>query len=179
MRAWCHTICVCCVCLLVLCGLLACVRACVRACVICLLSCLLRSCCCCCCCALLAGADASSVLPVAATNSVDECCALFALFFLLLSLGSSYEYGPCACIVVVAVLVTLVDEVEEGAVVYHFLRRLSSLVVLGCGLHPMSVGLGSGSLNLLEVRPRLGDKPLKFQAVCPRNGTAVLKRFNA
>ena len=27
----------------------------------------------------------------------------------------------------------------------------------------------------LELQPRFGDKTLKFQVVCPQNGTAVLK----
>ena len=30
-------------------------------------------------------------------------------------------------------------------------------------------------LTLLEPHPRFGDAPLKFQVVCPQNGTAVLK----
>ena len=33
-------------------------------------------------------------------------------------------------------------------------------------------------LTLLEPQPRFGDKPLKFQVVCPQNGTAVLKGLN-
>ena len=32
-----------------------------------------------------------------------------------------------------------------------------------------------GSLALLEPESRFGDKPFKFQVVCPQNGTAVLK----
>ena len=32
-----------------------------------------------------------------------------------------------------------------------------------------------GQLTLLEPQSRFGDKPLKFQVVCPHNGTAVLK----
>ena len=31
------------------------------------------------------------------------------------------------------------------------------------------------SLTLLEPRSRFVDKPLKFQVVCPQNGTAVVK----
>ena len=31
------------------------------------------------------------------------------------------------------------------------------------------------ALTLLEPQSRFGDKPVKFQVVCPRNGTAVLK----
>ena len=31
------------------------------------------------------------------------------------------------------------------------------------------------SLTLLEPQSRFGDKPLKFQVVCPQNGTAVLE----
>ena len=35
---------------------------------------------------------------------------------------------------------------------------------------------GGGGVDLLLVlRSRFGDKPVKFQVVCPRNGTAVLK----
>ena len=30
-------------------------------------------------------------------------------------------------------------------------------------------------LTLLEPQSRFGDKPVKFQVVCPQNGTAVLK----
>ena len=30
-------------------------------------------------------------------------------------------------------------------------------------------------LTLLQPQSRFGDKPLKFQVVCPQNGTAVLK----
>ena len=30
-------------------------------------------------------------------------------------------------------------------------------------------------LALLEPQSRFGDKPLRFEVVCPRNGTAVLK----
>ena len=33
-------------------------------------------------------------------------------------------------------------------------------------------------LTHLEPQSRWGDKPLKFQAVCPQNGTAVLKGLN-
>ena len=33
-------------------------------------------------------------------------------------------------------------------------------------------------LTRLEPQSRFGDKPLKFQVVCPQNGTAVLKGFN-
>ena len=29
--------------------------------------------------------------------------------------------------------------------------------------------------TLLEPQSRFGDKPVKFQVVCPQNGTAVLK----
>ena len=32
------------------------------------------------------------------------------------------------------------------------------------------------SLTLLEPESRFGDKPFKFQVVCPQNGTAVLKK---
>ena len=31
------------------------------------------------------------------------------------------------------------------------------------------------TLTLLELQSHFGDKPLKFQGVCPQNGTAVLK----
>ena len=34
------------------------------------------------------------------------------------------------------------------------------------------------ALTLLEPQSRFGDKSLKFQAVCPQNGTAVLKGVN-
>ena len=34
-------------------------------------------------------------------------------------------------------------------------------------------------LTLLEPQSRFGNKPLKFQAVCPQNGTAVLKGLRA
>ena len=34
---------------------------------------------------------------------------------------------------------------------------------------------GGPWLTLLEPQSRCGDKPLKFQVVCPQNGTAVLK----
>ena len=34
-----------------------------------------------------------------------------------------------------------------------------------------------GELTLLEPQSRFGDKPLKFQVVCPQNGTAVLKEL--
>ena len=37
------------------------------------------------------------------------------------------------------------------------------------------VTLLSARLTLLKPRSRFGDKPLKFQVVCPRNGTAGLK----
>ena len=30
-------------------------------------------------------------------------------------------------------------------------------------------------LTLLEPQSRFGDKPIKFQVVCPQNGTAVLE----
>ena len=30
-------------------------------------------------------------------------------------------------------------------------------------------------LTLLEPQSRFGDKPVKFQVVCPQNGTEVLK----
>ena len=30
-------------------------------------------------------------------------------------------------------------------------------------------------LTLLEPKSRFGDRPVKFQVVCPQNGTAVLK----
>ena len=33
----------------------------------------------------------------------------------------------------------------------------------------------SRGLTLLEPQSRFGDKPRKFQVVCPQNGTAVLK----
>ena len=33
------------------------------------------------------------------------------------------------------------------------------------------------TLTLLEPQSRFGDKPIKFQVVCPQNGTAVLKRL--
>ena len=33
-------------------------------------------------------------------------------------------------------------------------------------------------LTLLEPQPAFGDKLLKFQVVCPQNGTAVLKGLN-
>ena len=32
-----------------------------------------------------------------------------------------------------------------------------------------------GSLTLLELQSRFGDKPVKFGVICPQNGTAVLK----
>ena len=32
-----------------------------------------------------------------------------------------------------------------------------------------------GLLTLLEPQSRFGDKPVKFQVVCPQSGTAVLK----
>ena len=35
--------------------------------------------------------------------------------------------------------------------------------------------IGLRPLTLLEPQPRLRDKPLKFQVVCPQNGAAVLK----
>ena len=38
-----------------------------------------------------------------------------------------------------------------------------------------SRGARMAALTLLEPRFRFGDKPLKFQLVCPQNGTAVLK----
>ena len=38
-------------------------------------------------------------------------------------------------------------------------------------------GVVSVFSTLLETQSRLGDKPLKFQVVCPQNGTAVLKGF--
>ena len=31
------------------------------------------------------------------------------------------------------------------------------------------------ALTLLEPQSRFGDKPVKFQVVCPQNGTSVLK----
>ena len=34
------------------------------------------------------------------------------------------------------------------------------------------------ALTPLEPQSRFGDKPLKFQVVCPQNGTAVLKGLN-
>ena len=34
--------------------------------------------------------------------------------------------------------------------------------------------MGTPSLTLLEPQSRFGEKPLKFQVVCPQNGTAVL-----
>ena len=37
-------------------------------------------------------------------------------------------------------------------------------------------GILEGSLTLLELQSHCGDNPVKFQAVCPRNGTAVLIR---
>ena len=38
--------------------------------------------------------------------------------------------------------------------------------------------IGLRPLTLLEPQPRFGDKPLKFQVVCPQNGIAVLKGSN-
>ena len=35
--------------------------------------------------------------------------------------------------------------------------------------------LADFQLTLLEPQSRCGDKPLKFQVICPQNGTAVLK----
>ena len=37
----------------------------------------------------------------------------------------------------------------------------------------------SDRASLLEPQSRFGDKPLKFQVVCPHNGTAVLKGLTA
>ena len=34
---------------------------------------------------------------------------------------------------------------------------------------------GQGESTLLDPQSRFGDKPLKFQVICPQNGTAVLK----
>ena len=34
-------------------------------------------------------------------------------------------------------------------------------------------------LTLSEPQSRFGDKPLKYQVVCPQNGTAVLKGLTA
>ena len=33
-------------------------------------------------------------------------------------------------------------------------------------------------LNLLEAQSCFGDKPVKFQVVCPQNGASVLKGLN-
>ena len=37
------------------------------------------------------------------------------------------------------------------------------------------IALPTGLLTLLELQSHFGDKPLKFQVICPQNGTAVLK----
>ena len=34
-------------------------------------------------------------------------------------------------------------------------------------------------LTLVEPQSHFGDKPVKFQVVCPQNGTAVLKGLSA
>ena len=39
----------------------------------------------------------------------------------------------------------------------------------------IAAGPSEFGLTLLEPRSRFGDNPLKFQVVCPQNGTAVLK----
>ena len=44
------------------------------------------------------------------------------------------------------------------------------------GTEPLAQSRG---LTLLEPQSRNGDKPVKFQVVCPQNETAVLKRLNA
>ena len=38
-----------------------------------------------------------------------------------------------------------------------------------------AVATGAAGVSLLEPQSRFGDKPLKFRAICPQNGTAVLK----
>ena len=42
--------------------------------------------------------------------------------------------------------------------------------------HEIVPKTGLRFLTLLEPQSRSGDKPVKFQVVCPQNGTAVLKR---
>ena len=49
------------------------------------------------------------------------------------------------------------------------IRRRSRRRVAECG------GERETALTLLEPQSAFGDKLLKFQAVCPQNGTAVLK----
>ena len=43
-------------------------------------------------------------------------------------------------------------------------------------IFPKAVFVGSARLlTFLRLQSRLGGKPLKFQVVCPQNGTAALK----
>ena len=43
-------------------------------------------------------------------------------------------------------------------------------------LNPLTVAMVT--LTPLELQSRFGDKLLKFQVVCPQNGTAVQKGLN-
>ena len=57
-----------------------------------------------------------------------------------------------------------------------YLRDLHSCSAI-IAIFPLnkSTELPTPSLTRLGLQSRLGDKPVKFQVVCPRNGTAVLK----
>ena len=53
--------------------------------------------------------------------------------------------------------------------VIHSLMLLLELLLLVCSLSLLYY------LTLLELQSRFGDKPVKFQVVCPQHGTAVRK----
>ena len=88
-----------------------------------------------------------------------------------------YQITPVLFLILVRRFFIVEDVFSAAAAAAAAVRINSSGMVVAyrTPLAESGITLDLNLSTLLEPQPRFGDKPLNFQVVCPRNGTAALK----